>query len=253
MHFWPWVWYYRLVTFFFLTDKKKMKVLLFLAATVVLAQARSLTCDQLYRANGFSANLNETIAHAIHSMNVEGLQMFNPHATERNMVPTVNLDRSSPQKVLPYAPRYPLGSDFTTTSMNMVDKILSQIGNAKDGLGPNWSPVERIAHAFHMRDLWYRVHQVYQSRVVPNPPSDELCACLTNTKSNGIYQVKCTALYSKLMYYKVYIYNLYNIIYNIYYYIYMYYHCVLNSFSYGRNCKWKRAWLKKKYLIVGTA
>ena len=167
-----------------------MKILLVLAVVFVVSQAKSLSCKQLYKTYGFSDNLNETIAHAVHSMNVEGLQMFNSRATVRNNIPTVNLDRSAKEKVLPFAPEYPLGSDFTTTSMNMVDKILGQIGNEKDGLGPNWSSVERIAHAFHMRDLWYRIHTVYRAQVVSNPPTDDVCSCLMETRSNGIYQVK---------------------------------------------------------------
>ncbi len=163
-----------------------MKCLIFLVAAFAIAQSRSLDCNQLYKQNGFSVNLNETIAHAIHSMNVQALKLFNPRATEDNTVPTVNLDRSAKDKVLPNAPCYPLGDEFTTVSMNMIDKILGQIGNEKDGLGPNWSPVERIAHAFHMRDLWNRIHAVYSTQV---PPTDALCSCLLDTKSNGIYQV----------------------------------------------------------------
>ena len=114
--------------------------------------------------------------------------MFNPRATALNVVPTVNLDRSASQKVLPYAPENPVGNDFSTHSMNVIDKILSEIGNPHDGLGPNWSPVERIAHNFHMMDLWNRIHTVFEDQVAQNPPSDSLCNCLLDTKTNGIYQ-----------------------------------------------------------------
>ena len=173
-----------------------MKVLMFLAAILVVSQARSLrlrspACSQLLAAQGYSANFNETIAHAIHSMTVEGLQLFNVKATERNSVPTVNMDRSSAQKVVPFAPLYPLGNDFKTREMNVVDKILSEIGNAHDGLGPNWSPVERIAHTFHMWDLWHRILDVYQSRVMSDPPTDTVCQCLLDVRNNGIYEVIC--------------------------------------------------------------
>lgn len=163
-----------------------MKTLILLSLVFVTIQARSLMCDQLYKARGLSKNFNETIAHAIHSMNVHGLQMFNPRADDINSIPTVNLDRSSDVKVLPFAPNYPLGNDFFTESMNMIDRILGEIGNEKDGLGPNWSPVERIAHAFHMRDLWHRIKVVYDKQTLP---SDDLCVCLIDTRANGIYQV----------------------------------------------------------------
>ena len=86
-------------------------------------------------------------------MNVEALQMFNPCAIALNAVPTVNLDRSALQKVLPYAPENPVGNYFSTHSMNVTDKILSAIGDPHDGLGSNCLPVERIAHNFHMMDL----------------------------------------------------------------------------------------------------
>ena len=167
-----------------------MKSLIFLVIAVVATiQATPLECNRLYRSKGFSKNLNETIAHAIHSMTVQGLQLFNTRASTNNIIPTVNLDRSAAQKVLPYAPDYPVGSDFSTHSMNLIDRILSEIGNSKDGLGPMWSPVERIAHTFHMWDLWNRIHQVYTTRVTDDPPSDSVCSCLLDTKENGIYQV----------------------------------------------------------------
>lgn len=166
-----------------------MKLYLLLAL-VALTQARSLECNQLLSSGQFSKNFNETIAHAIHSMTVEGLKMFNPRATDRNTIPTVNLDRSAAEKVLPYAPSYPVGNDFSTHSMNLIDRILSEIGNSKDGLGPMWSPVERIAHTFHMWDLWNRIHEVYESQVQKNPPNDAVCSCLLDTKQNGIYNVR---------------------------------------------------------------
>lgn len=175
-----------------------MKVLLLLAL-VALAHSASLDCTQFLRSIRFSENFNETIAHAIHSMTVEGLKIFNPRATERNSIPTVNLDRSSSQKVLPYAPSDPVGSEFSTHSMNLIDKILSEIGNPKDGLGPMWSPVERIAHNFHMWDLWNRIKQIYDEKVKLSPPTDAVCSCLLDTKSNGIYKVYIVFYYIILL------------------------------------------------------
>lgn len=176
-----------------------MKLFLCLAL-VALTQARYLECNQLLTSGRFSKNMNETIAHAIHSMTVEGLQIFNPRATIRNSIPTVNLNRKSSTKVLSYAPSYPVGTDFSTHSMNLIDRILSEIGNSRDGLGPMWSPVERIAHTFHMWDLWNRIHEVYQAKVVPKPPSDSICSCLLDTKENGVYQVSDIYWYSVILF-----------------------------------------------------
>ncbi|CAF4489441.1 unnamed protein product, partial [Rotaria magnacalcarata] len=46
-------------------------------------------CSKLLAA-GLSSNYNESIAHAIHSMTVQGLQLFNPRANDQNTIPTVN-------------------------------------------------------------------------------------------------------------------------------------------------------------------
>lgn len=51
-------------------------------------------CSELYTLYSMSENFNETVAHTIHSMTVQGLRMFNPRATEQNNVPTVNHDIS---------------------------------------------------------------------------------------------------------------------------------------------------------------
>lgn len=150
--------------------------------------AASEDCHRQYLIdNGLSVNFNETIAHAIHSMTVEGLQMFNPRASADNHVPTVNMDRRSPMKVVPFAPDDPLGHDFSTHTMNAIDKILSNVGKENDGLGPYWSPLERVVHKFHMLDVWERVRDVFESEVAEHPPSNAVCRCLVNTKVNGIY------------------------------------------------------------------
>ena len=57
-----------------------------------------------------------------------------------------------------------------TETMNIIDAILSLIGKNDDGLGPNWSPTERIVHRFHMIDVWHRVREVYMDTVAKSPP-----------------------------------------------------------------------------------
>ncbi|KAK6177000.1 hypothetical protein SNE40_015195 [Patella caerulea] len=143
------------------------------------------TCKDVLKSAGLSGNFNETIAHAIHSMNMDALRMFNPHATEENNIPTVNHDLSHKNKVLPFAPEETLGEDFSTHPMNLIDKILSNLGTPDDGLGPNWSPIERVAHVFHMWDLWMKIRTVYND-VVPRKPNPEVCSCLLDTEKNGI-------------------------------------------------------------------
>ena len=45
--------------------------------------------------------------------------------------------------------------------MNTIDMILSQIGQSTDGLGSFWSPLERVVHKFHMKDLWQKLRSYY--------------------------------------------------------------------------------------------
>ena len=146
----------------------------------------TINCSTSLPHVGLSPNYNETIAHAIHSMTVEGLKLFNVHASKENFVPTVNQDISQSNLVLDHAPEDPTNHDFATTTMNLIDKILSSLGNSKDGLGPNWSPVERVAHVFHMWDLWFEIKRTQWEEVEKHPPTDDVCTCLVSTDFNGI-------------------------------------------------------------------
>lgn len=49
--------------------------------------------------NTLSQRYHESIAHAIHSMDLEALRMFNPNAGYSNGIPTVNMNLKSPMKV----------------------------------------------------------------------------------------------------------------------------------------------------------
>ncbi|KAK3104111.1 hypothetical protein FSP39_024502 [Pinctada imbricata] len=158
--------------------------LLLLCACFTLALSHS--CKDTLNNAGISSRFNETIAHAIHSMTVEGLKLFEPFASEKNSIPTVNQDLSKPEKVLPFAPDVQTGSSFATPVMNTIDKILSSIGDAKDGLGPHWSSIERVAHVFHMWDLWFKIRDSAWGDVTKNPPKDTTCQCLTDIENNGI-------------------------------------------------------------------
>ena len=95
--------------------KPNMKcVVLVLVLAFGLGRAHDDMCCKLLHETGLSENFNETIAHTVHSMTVQGLQLFNPRATENNQVPTVNMDRHSSEKVVPYAPNDFVGSAFST-------------------------------------------------------------------------------------------------------------------------------------------
>ena len=154
----------------------------------MLALAAPNTCPAILEAAGVRGEWAEGIAHTVHSMTVPGLRMFNPKATVNNRVPTVNHNLTGSSLVLPFAPDFKTGAAFHSSTMNAVDTILATLGTQNDGLGPNWSPTERIVHHFHMQDLWQRVHDVYEEKVVPsNQIFTDACACLTDTRANGIH------------------------------------------------------------------
>lgn len=106
----------------------------FFLALIAVSRA-TLDCSKTFPHSGLTPRYNETIAHAIHSMTVKGLKLFNEKASKANFVPTVNQDLSQVMTVLNHAPEDPLNHDFTTLTMNIIDKILSTLGNSKDGLG----------------------------------------------------------------------------------------------------------------------
>ncbi|XP_067685420.1 uncharacterized protein [Haliotis asinina] len=163
-----------------------LRAILFVVAVSASTHAFSIHCKNTLLSSGMSEKFNETVAHAIHSMTVQGLSMFIKHPSEDNTIPTVNHNLRGVQKVLPYAPSDPVGSDFRTHTMNTIDKILSNLGEETDGLGSNWSPIERVVHNFHMWDLWARILDVYTT--MKTPPSISLCRCLLDTRGNGIYK-----------------------------------------------------------------
>ncbi|CAF3197501.1 unnamed protein product [Rotaria socialis] len=169
---------------------QEMKVFIALLLVTLAVATRGVPqsrCSKLLAA-GLSSNYNESIAHAIHSMTVQGLQLFNPRANDQNTIPTVNhnLHDKNGVKVLPYAPNDALPSDYFDFTMNMIDKILSMIGKSDDGLGAHWSSTERIVHKFHMRDLWLRLQK--EVRELSPKPLASVCKCVLDVKSNGIFR-----------------------------------------------------------------
>jgi hypothetical protein len=144
--------------------------------------APNVRCDLKTENSGLSQRYWENIAHAIHSMNVQTLQTFNTKATEDNHIPTINMNVHSEPKVLSNAPSDPLPNDFYTPEMNLIDRILSRVGVITDGVGDNWTPVERIVHHFHMRDVWNKLKPVYDKLVV----NSTVCACVLNVEESGV-------------------------------------------------------------------
>lgn len=86
---WIFVSYFSIL--FSVFEKESIIMLVLLIATLICSSAAAQPrCGELYVSYDLSRNFNETIAHTIHSMTVQGLRLFNPRATVDNRVPTVN-------------------------------------------------------------------------------------------------------------------------------------------------------------------
>lgn len=73
-------------------------------------------------------------------------------------------------------------TSFSTDAMNVIDRVLSSIGTKTDLLNESWTPLERVVHAFHMRDLWAKLKPVFDSITV----DDDACDCLSHISTSGI-------------------------------------------------------------------
>ena len=80
---------------------KVLAVVAFLSACggVALNVPYPRHCDVERSDSGLTDRYSENVAHAVHSMTVQGLKLFNPKATEKNSIPTVNHNVSAPNKV----------------------------------------------------------------------------------------------------------------------------------------------------------
>ena len=141
-------------------------------------------------------SFNLSVAHGIHSINVEQLNyFFNGQVTEKNNIPTTNFDLSSEEHILMYAPKVNNDRSIVTPSMMMLDFIMANNDDVDSFLIKGLSSLEKLAHAAHMAELYARTKFVYDDivnnrRVLPDhrgeARNDNLCQCVTDENNNGI-------------------------------------------------------------------
>ncbi|CAJ0953524.1 unnamed protein product, partial [Mesorhabditis belari] len=152
----------------------------------VASQQLNPQCADILKLAGASEKFGNSVGHAIHSINVRALRRFDPLVTEKNRVPTMNMDLSSEQVLLSYAPDtrgFDKGA-FHSTGMKVLDEVLSQMDNQMYGM-KYFTPLEKIVHAFHMEEMWTMIHHEYM-RLQSNPPSKEVCECAMDVEGNGV-------------------------------------------------------------------
>jgi len=145
-----------------------------------------IDCVAVMKNSGLSDMFGEIVAHGIHSLTVEDLRMFEPTATEKNNIPTVNKDLQSDVAILPNAPMAQ-SSPFSTSAMRVVDNVMSHMDSLSYDMRMH-STLEKLIHALHMKDLWSETKIAYNA-VKEKPPTKQTCSCVRDLNSNGVVKL----------------------------------------------------------------
>jgi len=169
-------------------------MIMLLAASFLLVQAAVAApnvhdCPAILVSAGATSKFPQHTAHAIHSMTVRTLQMFEPSATVDNHVPTADHRAHTLEhriKMHALESRKRPSKAFLTDGIRILDSVL---GDMDDNLMMHETIVEQIAHTFHMEEFWAYMVPVYR-RIKQNPPKNTaaVCRCAMDVENNGIIQ-----------------------------------------------------------------
>jgi len=164
---------------------------IFTGGVPVSEQNNQSVCHDILIKSGASDSFDAMVAHGVHSLTLDDLKQFDPLATENNFVPTIDRDLRSEIAILPYTPDWKStdSSMFLTEPMKVLDSVLSHM-HEKHWDIVAFNPLERVVHAFHMKEAWARTKkefdQIGKTRTVP---SDQACSCAMDVENNGIMKV----------------------------------------------------------------
>lgn len=165
-------------------------LLLFVGAALAreAPQASAESCAAAMKTLNLTDGFPGVVAHGLHDITVEDLRMFKPDVPcPGNGVPTVNRDLTSDTVVLPSAPCLGDGSPFMTAAMRLVDRELAHMDDPQYDVG-RYSGLERMVHAFHMREVWAMALPHYRL-IAAEPPDDATCACVRDVEANGVMKM----------------------------------------------------------------
>jgi hypothetical protein len=123
----------------------------------------------------------ENVAHGIHSLTLGDLQEFDP--AWNKSIPTINLNLTQEDAILwQVPPSY--HSPFTTLAMQTLDHVLSHMEDPNYDI-KCYSPIERLVHAFHMKEVW-SMAKIHYHHLVHNAPENDLslCSCALDIENN---------------------------------------------------------------------
>jgi len=146
------------------------------------------SCAEILAAANVTGRFAVAVAHGIHDITVEDLREFKGDVPcAGNGVPTVNRDLRSESAVLPSAPCLDDGdSPFATPSMRVVDAALTRMDDMNYDIGTT-SGLQRLVHAFHMREVWALASAQYQA-LAADPPGRAACACALDVDGNSVLE-----------------------------------------------------------------
>jgi len=166
---------------------KALEVLLLVLSSTRCCWGKGLNCTSVMANAGLNMSILVTaVGHGIHSATVKDLRYyFDEYLPETNDIPTVNPNFSQPH-LLTYAPMG--SSDFSTPGMRAFDTLFANDDGTDKYMIHGLSRVEKLTHSLHMLELWHRAGIKYRDIAANGPPSDDVCACVTDEGGNGIEQ-----------------------------------------------------------------
>jgi len=166
---------------------KALEVLVLLLSSTWCCWGNVLNCSSVMTDAGLNMSiLVPAVGHGIHSATVKDLRYyFDEYLPETNDIPTVNPNFSQPH-LLAFAPMG--SSNFSTPGMRAFDTLFANDDGTNNYMIHGLSRVEKLTHSLHMLELWHRAGIKYRDIAANGPPSDDVCACVTEESEDDIEQ-----------------------------------------------------------------
>jgi len=150
------------------------------------APDKPISCEESFTNNGLNySTFHQGVAHGIHSLSLEEIRyFFKPDAPENNKIPTANIDFRSEDVINFNAPLWGYEDRFDTWALKIMDWFM--LNDKPYILMKGTSTVEKIAHQYHMQEVYTRASKMYKDLVL-NPPVDpKVCTCSNDVTANGV-------------------------------------------------------------------
>merc|ERR1712227_122536 len=143
------------------------------------------SCGDIFSTNGLnSSSFAAGVAHGLHSLSLEELRYyFDEDSPEDNNIPTVNINLKDEGAVLDHVPLRGFEDRFDTWALKIMDWYM--INNNNNIFQKGLNLLEKIIHQYHMHEVFQLASVIYND-LIDNPPSEDLCSCVTDDEFNGV-------------------------------------------------------------------